>query len=303
MKRKVVKQGSATYTVSLPARWVKDFGVKNGDELNVDELGKELVISPGRIATEKKSEIDVSGLSPSLVRRYILSLYIRGADEMAITFSDPKTVRLVQGMVDSLIGLAVVEQKGKAIIVKEVSTPKYEEFDSLLRRIFFTLKSFGEESLERIRGEDWEGMDEMDNMENGVNRLSYLCLRILNKEGYKEFNKTSAIFDVVRFLENIGDEYWSICEYLAETKSRPSGETLEAYRKINGLIEDIYLVFYKFDREKLNAVYERVRKTRKSEISMLSMKKSKEEAVTLYHLRKIAELMSYILESAMIISL
>jgi len=303
MKRKVVKQGSATYTLSLPATWVKNFGVKEGDMLDVEEIGKELVISPELVKTEKKSEIDVSGFSPSLIKRHILSLYIRGVDEITITFLDPKIAKLIQEMTDSLIGVAVVEQKKNAVIIREVSIPKYEEFDSLLRRIFFTIKSFGDESLEKIEGKDWEGLKEMKHLEHyGTNRLSYFCMRILNKEGYKEFSKTSAIFDIVRFLENIGDEYWAADEYLIETKAKPSNETLEVYKQVNGLIDNIYLVFYKFDREKLDSTYEKVRKIR-SEIKSLLSRKPKEETIILYHLRKISELMSYILESIMIISL
>jgi len=303
MKRKVVKQGSATYTLSLPARWVKDFGIKEGDMLDVEESGKELIVSPELVKAEKKSEVDVSGFSPSLIRRHITSLYIRGTDEITMTFSDPKTAKIIQQMTSSLIGMAVVEQRRNAVIVKEVSIPKYEEIDSLLRRLFFSIKSFGDESLEKIREKDLEGLKEMDQIEQyGTNRLAYLCLRILNKEGYKEFSKTSAVFDTVRFLENIGDEYWAICTYMMENKSKLSNETLDIYEQINRVNGEIYAIFYKFDREKLDSTYEKLRRFRKTELSKLLSKKPKEETMVLYHLRKISELMAYILEAVMIIS-
>ena len=38
MKRKIVKQGSATMTISLPATWIKKFNLKVGDELEIDEV-------------------------------------------------------------------------------------------------------------------------------------------------------------------------------------------------------------------------------------------------------------------------
>ena len=35
MKRKVVKHGTSTLTVSLPSLWAKEYGLKPGDELRI----------------------------------------------------------------------------------------------------------------------------------------------------------------------------------------------------------------------------------------------------------------------------
>ena len=48
MKRRIVKQGAATMTISLPAPWIKKFGLKEGDELNIEEKGKLIEITTER---------------------------------------------------------------------------------------------------------------------------------------------------------------------------------------------------------------------------------------------------------------
>ena len=45
MKRKIIKQGSGTLTISLPTNWAKLFKLKSGDEIDVTQEGKMLVVS------------------------------------------------------------------------------------------------------------------------------------------------------------------------------------------------------------------------------------------------------------------
>ncbi|MBW2987388.1 AbrB/MazE/SpoVT family DNA-binding domain-containing protein, partial [Candidatus Woesearchaeota archaeon] len=45
MKRKVVKQGSATLTVSLPTSWTKKYNIKPGDEIEMEVQDKAILIT------------------------------------------------------------------------------------------------------------------------------------------------------------------------------------------------------------------------------------------------------------------
>ena len=45
MKRKIVKHGNSTLTVSLPSKWAKNNSLKQGDEIDVIENGKELILN------------------------------------------------------------------------------------------------------------------------------------------------------------------------------------------------------------------------------------------------------------------
>ena len=47
MKRKINRVGQNTLTVSLPTKWVKKIGIKQGDELDIFEEGRNLTIGVG----------------------------------------------------------------------------------------------------------------------------------------------------------------------------------------------------------------------------------------------------------------
>ncbi len=49
MKRKIIKQGNDTLTITLPRMWCDKFGVKAGDEVNVEENDNSLIWNSGFI--------------------------------------------------------------------------------------------------------------------------------------------------------------------------------------------------------------------------------------------------------------
>jgi antitoxin component of MazEF toxin-antitoxin module len=54
MIRKLVKQGDNALTVTLPAHWIKDQGLKTGNEVHLQEIGRNIEISAARNKSEKK---------------------------------------------------------------------------------------------------------------------------------------------------------------------------------------------------------------------------------------------------------
>lgn len=51
MKRRIIKQGHNTLTVTLPSAWVKDLNIHAGDEIDLVEEANGLLLT-----TEKKTE-------------------------------------------------------------------------------------------------------------------------------------------------------------------------------------------------------------------------------------------------------
>ena len=44
MKRKAIQLANQTLVISMPSKWVKEQGIKKGDEIDVEEKGKRLMI-------------------------------------------------------------------------------------------------------------------------------------------------------------------------------------------------------------------------------------------------------------------
>ena len=67
MKRKLVQQGAATMMVSLPSKWIKKFGLKKGDEIDLEEKGSIINIYPELKKERNKIIIEINSWLPMIV--------------------------------------------------------------------------------------------------------------------------------------------------------------------------------------------------------------------------------------------
>lgn len=249
MKRKAIQLAHQTIVVSLPAKWVKQHNIKKGDEIDVEERGRELIIGSKKIKEEKRIEIDISSLDP-LINRVIRGLYISGINEIYITFNNPKLIDKIQKeILNGLIGFEIVEQEKNRCVIKNVSEESEAEFDNLLKRIFILIQSMGEEMVEDIEKKETD-LEHIQFIDFNVNKFVNFCLRFLNKKGFKEYDKTPSIYSIVQGLENVGDLYKKIANEITESKLKLSREKIEILKDINSLFKEYQHLFYNFDDKK-----------------------------------------------------
>ena len=74
MKRKLVSQGRATLTISLPSKWLKTFALKAGDEVDIEEKGAELILKTEKGVTIEKTEVDVKEFGTQLLEKVLANL-------------------------------------------------------------------------------------------------------------------------------------------------------------------------------------------------------------------------------------
>ena len=58
MKRKIIKQGHNTLTITLPSDWVKRFNLQGGNEIDLIEKDNGLFLTTEKINSIKKAEFD-----------------------------------------------------------------------------------------------------------------------------------------------------------------------------------------------------------------------------------------------------
>ncbi|HLC32769.1 MAG TPA: AbrB/MazE/SpoVT family DNA-binding domain-containing protein, partial [Candidatus Nanoarchaeia archaeon] len=136
MKRKIVKLGRSTLVVSLPKKWTEQYGVNAGDELELEEHGKQLSISTQKDKSVAKVKIDIAALAPA--HNYaLLALYLRGAEEIEVTSAKPELIaRLPTHPINQLSGFEIVEQSKHHALVKDVSGTKELDLNTLFRRVW-----------------------------------------------------------------------------------------------------------------------------------------------------------------------
>ncbi len=91
MKRRVIQIANSTQLISLPRKWTLQFGIKKGDELEVEEKGNKIEVSTEKSRDIEKVVLDVSDLDRSSLIYYLRAAYRRGFDMVEVRFNLPKT--------------------------------------------------------------------------------------------------------------------------------------------------------------------------------------------------------------------
>src|SRR3989338_3606175 len=258
MKRKLVQQGASTLMISLPSKWAKQFNLKKGDEVDINEKDKLLIIAKESTSGDKKTaKIDVSSWHP-LINRLLLSYFLKGYDEVEIHYSNHEQVKRFQKdiLTTELLGWEVIKQSPGVLGVKDLTAGEMGNTDDVLKRLFFMLDNMCGELIESLEKKHDAGVIESDKV---INRFVYYCLRLLNKKGYKEYDKTTQVYSIITLVEETGDLF----KNLAKKKFKIMKNDLQALKDIKNSFALFKEAFFNFTREveiKLAHNYEKIKK-------------------------------------------
>ncbi|MBI4142148.1 phosphate uptake regulator PhoU [Candidatus Woesearchaeota archaeon] len=275
MRRKIIQLAGKTLVVSLPSKWVKSSGVRKGDEVELIESGHGFLIAPVETKISLKSVIDVSGLNSSLVWHYLTSAYVKGIEEIDVRFSGAeimnprtkktvKTIEFIGDVVSSLIGMELVRYGSNFCIVKEVSELKKGEFDTVLKRLFFTVCTFSADVVNAINERDIGALRNCAELEKTVNRLCLFCWRAVSKGVFSTSVETVSFYSVVFLLEEIADVYARICEL--DEKIIKIAELRQSLQGSAQVVKELYDIFYDFDKKKISEFYARCRELKEQSV-------------------------------------
>ncbi len=90
MKRKIIKQGHNTLTITLPTDWVKKLNLTPGDEVEVIQNAGELVINGKQNSEQKTVTLDISNLRVPMLWRFFQSVYREGYYEIILIYGEEK---------------------------------------------------------------------------------------------------------------------------------------------------------------------------------------------------------------------
>jgi phosphate uptake regulator len=286
MKRKIVKQGAATMTISLPASWIKKFNLKVGDELEIDEVGNKIEISTEKAMGPKKAELDASKLG-RFTKNDLSHLYILGYDEIIINFKDEDVLKQIKDRIPDCIGYEIIDQTENKIIIKSISSALEEEFDNILRKVFLILKEMADNIYQALKNKEFLRLKQIRDMETINNKFTSFLLRLLMKKGYKKKpSRTLQAYDMVQNLERAADEYKYICDDLADAKKPIDKEVLALLKELNNYYETLYHLYYKSDPVKKIQIYKRRKELKDRATKFL---KTNKEIVLSHHLIALLE--------------
>ncbi len=263
MRRKVIQLAKKTLVISLPSKWAKQHGVLKGDEIEVQEAKGRLTYSTTNILEQSRINLNISNLNSSLVWYYLTSAYIKGSDEVEIYFDNtetinPKTnkkqntIEVISNIAEELIGLEMIKHGKNHCVLKEISKIKPEEYDNILRKIFFILKNTSQEILNALKNKDKSILQNTKYAEKNINRFTHYCLRILNKTTNIDNTHIAAHTRTIHQLEEIGDYYLKLSEELSK---KQDSKTTDLIKKLNELFASFFDAYYTTTTEKIDKTY------------------------------------------------
>ena len=259
MKRRVVLHGPSTLTVSLPSGWVKKFDVKKGAELDVEEQGKDLIISTDSTNFEKK-QIDIGGLK-RVGKSCITAAYRQGYDEIDFLFKDSSYIETVHEMISrDITGFEVIRQQHNHCVIKDLTGHQKDEFDAALRRIWLLILDLADDSLNIIKKNRSGNLKNIELIDSSINKFSNYCLRILIKKGRYDSKKTPPHYHFVKSLEELADKYKELCRFHSKNPSEVDEDLLDLFQQTNSFLNSVYELSYKYNNEKIEEVFEETKK-------------------------------------------
>ncbi|MDD5192519.1 MAG: hypothetical protein PHH54_06095 [Candidatus Nanoarchaeia archaeon] len=279
MKRKIIKQGHNTLTITLPTEWVKKLNLHAGEEIELCEKDSSLVINGHEKGRDKNTAIDITNFTIPLLWRFFQSAYRAGDNEIKILFDSNKKqyedafhfyttqfdysklgekippkppIAMIQSVVDRFIGMGIIETGKNYCIIKEMGEPSVKEFENSLRRVFLVILEMFDriiEAIEKNETGDTHICKEIHTIDLGTDRFVDYCCRILNQlsSSFSD-SKKMLLFSSLFLLELVGDEFKYIGKHLALSK-KPVDDILPLAIMVKDYFEIYYHLFYKFDRE------------------------------------------------------
>lgn len=285
MKRKIVKHGSATLTVSLPSKWAKKYNLKKGDLVEVIEREGALLLNADSSTAPKRTELEIDTFDDIMLEWILSALHKKGFDEIKLIYNKPRTKTIYNIIQNLMTGFAIIDQTEKSCLLKAIAKDESMEFDATLKRVFMVVISFANSCLESIKKDEISKLEEFFFLENTVNKLVNFCERVLIKNGYKRFEKTPLLYLMVWNLEKISEYYYMMFQHLIKNKEKMSPGAIELLSKTNDSLKLFYDAFYKFDFDKLISL----NKLQKSIVKEAQKPaKSNFESITLAYIREIA---------------
>jgi phosphate uptake regulator len=185
--RKVQKVGHSTLTVSLPRDWVEQVGLKQGNVVTLRRTDDGcLRLVPG-LASEK-TESTTSRINADLCKehemlsRIITGNYVEGRDSVVITSSKDLTSEHlweIRSTVQRLMGLSIVEQTPKQVVIQSFVDPSKFPVSGLIQRLHRVGLSMQEAAVTALLEKRQDIAGEVLQMENEADRIYWLIVRQL----------------------------------------------------------------------------------------------------------------------------
>lgn len=227
--------------ISLPAKWIKEYNLKKGSEIEIEEVDDNLIVSATPVDVKSETCIKLGNLKEVSIRTLIANTYRRGYDRIKVNFDNEEQFKILNDAIKTkLIGFEVTKKEKNYCIVENITEPSPDQFDALIRKIFYNLTSFIEITEDRLKGKEngWN----FEEVAERIQKYDNFCKRVISKKKLQN-KKSEFLWTFLTKLVHASRELFHL-NNLITNKTKASEnviEILEGAKEISELIKNAYL--------------------------------------------------------------
>jgi len=257
MKRKINRVGQNTLTVSLPSKWAKQHKLQPGDEVELVEEAKALIVSiepnkPYKKATVINADLQDQQDHYLSLSKYLTILYKTGYTNITILHSKGQIANFktesksnikdsIKKITNRLMGMEIVNQTDSKTEIESFIVDEHSNLDTIGRRIYFLMKETINEIFTSIGPEFDRFEDTMYDRHDNITKFINFFLRELYVSNVSEDEKKVA-YAFYSQLDMLVDKLRHICEQI---KKRGCSEKAKKHLKTIFDIFDSYFGWFK----------------------------------------------------------
>jgi len=249
MKRKLIKQAGQALTITLPIEWIRDNGLKPGDEIELEQIEKNLVLKSDKKILTGSIKLNMNNFNTRMKYSYINSIYARGIDEIKLISDAKHPPDLNQN-----IGYAVLVKEGDIQIIRDVSGVTSENLDDIFKRVFQMIMSFYDSAIDDIFGDNNEKYENVRKFDVEINKFTLFLQRSIMKLSYPDPAIGRIMFAFSFNLEKIGDEILRMWRINIKEKVKKDKEVKEIVLLSREMLHKAFEIYYRATPEKIKEI-------------------------------------------------
>jgi phosphate uptake regulator len=261
MKRRIIKQGNNTLTITLPKQWTVKENISAGDEISIVEDGEDLKISSNLTKQDKSITINIDNLEKMALAKLLTACFEQEYDKIILNFSKktikPYSIRCsdligtINLYIGRMIGFEVTSQSSTSMVIEKVSE-RLTGFDNVLSRLFFLIEEYINMLIHDLKTEDYEDLREGEIRHENITKFVALASKMVSENN--GFNKTETLnyFLIFNYMDKITDFIRYAYQSTLSFNKKVSDETIILGEKALDYLKLYRSFFYKFDYKKIN---------------------------------------------------
>ncbi len=244
MKRKLVQQGAATMMISLPAKWIKKFNLKKGDEIELLEKNDNLVVGT-ELKEKKQITIKITKENKKDIKNILTHTYRKGFDKIILENHKGLLKEIKSLISDLLLGFELTEMNKDRITIENISEPTSQKYDMILRKIFDIIQDTANITAEDFENNQLKNFEDINDLKKQQERFILFCRRLLAKGNTGK--NTVLHWELLTFLLHIEHRYNYLYKFASKNKPTKNKVIISLLKNTKDYFDLYKEAYYKKD--------------------------------------------------------